>query len=212
MITYNDTSYVVDELADLFTEAIENVGKNYTTLNTGERTLVHAELKEMIDRYKISVTPDVIDQARTEGYEILAMVLCNLGYSKVSRFTAAQDILSEGRKVTIVKLSEFGFPNVMQVRIEEVKTEKYAQHDDTLKIVFIQKRKRTRFSVRLLPHEEILIYDGWLDINFNSLMYGKVEDKGAVIMKTSKYGCFDKRYLTDAVDLIGKNPIYSYGL
>lgn len=212
MITYNNASYVVDELADLFTEAIVNVGKNYTALNNGERTLVHEEFKEMIDRYKISVTPDVIDQARTEGYDVLAMVLCNLGYSKVSRFTAAQDILSEGRKVTIVKLSEFGFPNVMQVRIDAVKTEKYAQYDDTLKIVFIPKRKRTKYGVRVLPEDEILIYDGWIDINFDSLMYGKIEDKGAVIVKTGKYNCFDKRYLTDAVDLIGKNPIYSYGL
>ena len=119
--------------------------------------------------------------------------------------------LVPGKKYTLVAMSEFGFPYKVHMTLVEAKVEPYAQYKESLVIYFKKARGRRVYGVRFYGIKEFLIWEGFVNPDTN--MYGQVEDRGdGVIVKTSRYRCFDSRYLYDAIESMKTKPVVAYGI
>ena len=58
----------------------------------------------------------------------------------------------------------------------------------------------------MVPNQEILHFEGWIDVDTNP--FGPEIDEGRVTVKRSKYLSFDDRYMTDAITAAGVKPLY----
>lgn len=70
-----------------------------------------------------------------------------------------------GKPVTIFKISEWGMqPQVFHSTVTGVQIKDYAQYRNMVHIEHKLKGKRTKYVIRVYPHSEILIYEGWIEI------------------------------------------------
>jgi len=76
-----------------------------------------------------------------------------------------------GQKVTMFKLSDFGFPQSINCVLEKVELKDYAQYKNLVTIQFRPAKKRTSYVVRIYDHSSIMFYNG--HITLNSDMYVK---------------------------------------
>ena len=129
----------------------------------------------------------------------------NLGETQKAFLNAE---LQEGKRYTLVYFNDFGFPLAYKITFNSVEVATYAQYRDAVKLIY--KRKGGR---KLLGHyfynTEILIYEGWKDLA-EEVTYIKEHENKNVSVKTSKYRCFDKRYIEDCIKYLG-NPILKVG-
>lgn len=204
-----NTFQKVEWLSDMLGEACFTVDYcSYQDMNKEQKENVKNKFYTLLKENQITIDEITIDEAeRLYNSSPLPFLLRFYKYHTCGHFSIALEQLTPGRKVTIVKLNDFGFPVAFQTVISSVTIEPYAQYNESLKIVHRPKRKRSLYSNRLLPSESVLIYDGWLTIDVDKLTNKIVKDTDTITVKQSRYSSFDKRYLRDALNNIKQEPI-----
>lgn len=111
-----------------------------------------------------------------------------------------------GKKVTIIGFGEFGFLAKTQTTIQEINKKPHYQNCPEsmmgVELIHKPKGKRQMFRKRIESSSNVLVYDGWIDIDIEDIMYKK---EG--IMQYTKYPCFDKRFLEDIIKTVTDTPI-----
>lgn len=202
-----NTNQQVEELSDILAEVCFEIadGITYGMMTNEQKAQVMDRFYKEMKKYKIKVTNEMIDIAEKEMMSVMASMLRQYKYYTQSDFPEAVEQLTQGRKVTIVKFSEFGFPVVINTVIDKVVVEPYAQYKESLKIIHKPKRKRSLYANRIIPKDALLVYDGWLDIDLGSLTKTVIKQDENVTVTQSKYRSFDKQLMQDAISsIIGK--------
>lgn len=213
MMNFNEMNTIqkIDHLSDMLAECITAVRYvAYQHMNQGEQLQVKQDFHQALKAEEIALTDEIIKAVEEEFTgSPLPSFLREYGYTvtQSSEFTEAVEQLTEGRKVTIVKFNNFGWPVVMNTVIERLEVKPYAQYKESLKIVHKPKRKRTSYYNMILPQESLLVFDGWLNIDTDKLINSVIEDNDHVTVKQSKYRSFDKQFMIDALNVAGTNPI-----
>lgn len=109
------------------------------------------------------------------------------------------------QKMTFFKFSDFGFPSLLHCKLLSVKIGSYAQYNDVLTIVYVQKGKRKPYQFRVLPHSELLVWKGHEPVN--SEVYIKtITDEPGLKVRQSDMG-FSKNYFTTALASVPVEPL-----
>lgn len=108
--------------------------------------------------------------------------------------------------MSIVKFSEFGFPQLTHTVIESVKVGRYAQYNNVLYINHKPKRKRISWTEVVLPYQEVIIYDGWIDFDIDAIS-NTITSNHSITVKQSKYTSFDPQFMNDIKSNLNFNPL-----
>lgn len=105
--------------------------------------------------------------------------------------------LQENEKITVIKISEWGFGLSQQKGIfKDYKAESYAQYKDNVNLIFRPFNKRSDYKMPL--YNKVLIYKGWFDID-KSVLYD-IKTDGVMTSFKSKYSMCDDRQLEDVLN------------
>ena len=213
MMNFNDMNTIqkIDHLSDMLGDCITSVRYvAYQHMTQGEQLQVKQDFHQALKAENIALTDEIIKAVEEEFTgSPLPSFLREYGYTvtQSSEFAEAVERLTEGRKVTIMKFNDFGWPVVMNTVIDRLEVKPYAQYKESLKIIHKPKRKRSLYSNMILPKESLMVFDGWLDIDTDKLINSVIEDNDHVTVKQSKYRSFDKQFMIDALNAAGTNPI-----
>lgn len=216
-LTFKEMNLVqkVDWLSDMLGESCFQVAfKSYQEMNESEQQRVKVIFFDYLNTNFINnyLTSDVVEECEKQfPTSPLGQLLRKYGYYPIveaSPIKEAAETLNElnGEKVTIIKFSDFGFPIARNTTLNKTESLPYAQYNESLQIIHKPKKKRSYFRMTVLPNEEILIYKGWLNIDTEKLTYD-IEQTENMTVQRSKYGCFDKNYLTDIMNSVKAAPI-----
>ncbi|MET3505571.1 hypothetical protein [Halalkalibacter oceani] len=201
----------IDLLSDLFAESIFTLGCiPFPQLSNDQQEaaikLFHSEMSSK----KIELNNKLIEAIGVANLLHLATACKRYGYTVINEtpLQPVQEALSahEGEKVTIIKLSDFGFPVAIQTTLKSSAIESYAQYENTLKIIHKPKRKRTYYSNRIMESDQLIVVNGWINLN-ESLTHSTLTQNEQLTVKQSKYSSFDKQYLSDILDSLNKNNL-----
>ena len=103
-------------------------------------------------------------------------------------------IWENGRKYTLVKFNDLGFPYAIKLTAKELIIEKYAQYPETARLVFKQKGKRKLRQVRIYPHTTFVLFRDWVEPDVNMYRDFNYDDSGKVECSKSLL-CFSDEYL-----------------
>jgi hypothetical protein len=115
--------------------------------------------------------------------------------------------LEKGKKITIVSNGGFGATKI-HATVENIRTEKSAQYERSHLIIYKEPRKRKLSGFRInegSSSNKVYIYEGHIEFDNNGLTAPRSEN--GMMVTSSKYGCFDDRYFTDAISLIKDVPL-----
>lgn len=202
----------LDTVEDYFFTAVEMVRLvAYQKLTESEQARVKVNFFELLKQNNVILTKETVDQAEQQYQDsVLPSLLRQYGYyvpAPASKFDPAVEQLTNGLKVTLIKLSEFGFPVLINTVIESAEIKPYAQHKDTLYIVHKPKRKKSLYSNRIMPYAEILVYDGWLVIDLDNITKTTLKENEHMKVTQGKYCSFDKNYMIDIKNAIQQQPL-----
>ncbi|MET3209942.1 UNVERIFIED_CONTAM: hypothetical protein ABIC26_002890 [Paenibacillus sp. PvR008] len=188
----------------LATEIARVAYTSWKHLNDEQKELVKVAFHEDLNSNNIDVTDELIKAVKAEftGSPMASMLV-----EYISKFAKVTKQLKSESKATIIKFNEFGFPVILHTVIKGFEIKPYAQYNDSLVIEHKPKQRRKVWETRVLPYEELMIYDGWVDIDTEKALHNIIKSDDYVTVKQSKYGCFDKRFLSDIKDLIHKEPL-----
>lgn len=79
---------------------------------------------------------------------------------------------------------------------------------ESLKIIHKPKRKKSLYYNLILPGNSLLVFDGWLDIDAEALIYNTTKETKDIVVKKSKYSSFDNNYINDVRSLVNEKPIF----
>ncbi|WP_220687698.1 hypothetical protein [Paenibacillus lautus] len=212
-MNFNEMNTVqkADHLSEMFVTCVYAVRPiQYHKMNQGEQLQVKQDFHQALKAENIALTDEIIKAVEEEFTgSPLPSFLREYGYSvtQSSEFAEAVGQLTNGRKVTIIKFNDFGWPVVMNTVIDRLEVKPYAQYKESLKIVHKPKRKRSLYYNMILPKESLMVFDGWLNIDVDKLTNDIIKDNDRVTVKQSKYGCFDNQFMIDALNTVGVNPI-----
>jgi hypothetical protein len=103
--------------------------------------------------------------------------------------------LKQGQKITIVSSNDMGFVYVIQTVYHERKPHHhYVDCPESMigvTIVHKPKRKRSLYKTVIDYNAQMLIYDGWIDVDTDCIY--EIEEKDGMTVKKSKYTAFDNR-------------------
>ena len=112
----------------------------------------------------------------------------------------------EGKKATIYKMSDMGFPNIIQCEIKKVELKNYAQYTNLLHIVYRPKRKRTDYVIRLHDYSDFAIWSGHIDVKSDMFVSSKTNESGITIRESLL--SFSNEYLQRALQSTNIKPIF----
>jgi len=213
-ISISNYTQQLDNLSDLLTDSCFSVAcKKYQDMTPDQQKEVKRIFFSLLKSNNIQVTAELIDQAQKvfKGSPI-ASFLREYFYHHYSIFENALQQLTQGRKVTIIKYSDIGYPIMFHTVIDKAIVEPWAQYKETLKIVHKLKRKRSLYANRILPNESLLIFDEWLDIDFDKLIYNVTKSDNHITVKETKYYSFDNKLFFDVINTVQKQPIVSLNI
>lgn len=119
--------------------------------------------------------------------------------------------LIEGKRYTFMMSSEFGFPAKIQVTYNSGELKPYAQYAHSVVLYFKRNRARKLFGIRLYGIKDIIIYEGWIDLDKEVETEVVIKDDDKCTLIKSKYTCFDSRYFTDVLtkfESMKINPVF----
>lgn len=102
--------------------------------------------------------------------------------------------LKSGNKYTLIYFNDFGFPVADKIVFNRFEFTTYAQYTDVVKMECKRIRKHNNMQMYLYD-KSLIILDGWHNLKDENIY--TIKDKGNIITKMSKYGCFDSRYIDD---------------
>ncbi|MFP5166648.1 hypothetical protein PQS30_06575 [Bacillus licheniformis] len=108
-------------------------------------------------------------------------------------------------RVTLLEYDDFGFPSVTQTVVKNVSVEPYVQYKYSLFLTHRVKRKRTDYKEVFTPVDTLIVYRGWHDIDPRATEV--ISEKPDLIVKQSRYGAFDARFITDAINSTYLKPV-----
>nr|WP_222125651.1 hypothetical protein [Paenibacillus xylanexedens] len=207
-----DMDYKMDYLSDVLVEQIFKFGETYSNLSDAEKDSVKLGFHLDLADHNVIITDEMIEAVKAEfSNSLIVNMLIEYMQSNDVQVTEAQkEIISKletGRKLSIVKFSEFGFPQLIHTVIESVNVDHYAQFDNALYITHKPKRKRTNWTDIILPYQEVLVYDGWIDLDIDSVSRNIIISNRSVTVKQSKYSSFDSQYMSDIKTKLNLNPL-----
>lgn len=113
----------------------------------------------------------------------------------MKKYNLVNEALKEGQKITIVSTNSFGGLYVLQTEYKSCKPALHYQNcpENMIGVTIIHKpkRKRNLYQSTIDYNADLLIYNGWVDINTDVLY--NIENKGGTEIKRSKYLSFDSR-------------------
>lgn len=123
-------------------------------------------------------------------------------HSLVERFAEPRQLafyrsdLVYGQHYTMLRFSEFGFPQAVPFTLCKVMFGTYAQHSDVVILKLRRKGCRSDQSI-VLDSGSVMIFRGWQSLDPNSTVK-VLQNTDTVRTTISKYDCFDHRFLEDA--------------
>lgn len=98
------------------------------------------------------------------------------------------DLIQEDQKVTLVRVSDFGFTQTIKMKIKKIFLRDYAQYRNCIQIQGRLPRKRKDSAFLIRPNQEFVMYDGYVDINTE----GKVIQENENVRVVEMGMCFDE--------------------
>lgn len=191
-------------------EAITDISFNVIVENNiveswnGESWKLYKDIvKEKLKANNIKPTKSIIQQI-TEDNESLKYAM----YKLIKETDKVQDQfidanLQQGQQLTVFKTSMLGGVTTSHITVDAVELKDYAQYTDNVKLTFSQKSKRGLYSTNL--HDDVLIYNGWIDIP-KTLLYDISTQNGFTVTAT-KFGSYDKEQYNIIIDYLQDNGI-----
>lgn len=118
--------------------------------------------------------------------------------------------ISNLEKITLVKISDFGYPIVLNLKLQEIKLKDYAQYKNCLYVIGKLPRKQKARGYLIKPNDEFVIYKGTIsEAEFNDFRvksnyegssvtdYGECFSSGAII----KYNINNVESLVSSLNL-----------
>lgn len=207
-----DLNEKVDYLSDTLVQAIDMVEYTpYHKMTLEQQAQVKVNFHALLKKLNIILTPEVIEATEKEfsNSSPIGSMLRGYGCSvdPKSMFAQSANELKSGRKVTLVLFHEFGFPVLINTVIDHVDVSPYAQHKESLTIIHKPKRKRSLFSNLILPFQELLVFDDWLETDLKKLTHETIKETSEMKMEQSKYRSFDKTFFADIIKSTNIKPI-----
>lgn len=109
-----------------------------------------------------------------------------------------------GQKVTIFKLSDWGFPQSINCVIEKIERKNWAQYTNILHIYYKLARKRTSYVIRIYDRTNIMFYDGYINLK-DDMFVKTLKDNGEIKVRESLTG-FDTGYFDIAKNSTDQKP------
>lgn len=111
--------------------------------------------------------------------------------------------LTEGAKITIVSQNDFGFDYVVKMKFLKCSPSPHYYNCPNAQIgteiIGIPQRKRRAYRLTIDYLTPFIIYDGWRDIDLESVLFEK-EERGSVTISTGKYAAFDSQKYNDILE------------
>lgn len=131
----------------------------------------------------------------------------------MKKFELVNSKLTKGQKITIVSGGEFGGLYAVQTIYESCKPNRHYQDCPEsmmgVTILHTPKRKRKMYQTGISYNTPLVIYDGWIDIDTDNIMFDTLEENAKCTVRQSKYTMFDNRYFEDLVNQYGKGIVMS---
>ncbi len=112
-----------------------------------------------------------------------------------------------GKKITIFKYSDFGFPHSIQCEMRDVFLQDYAQYKNLVHIVYRPKGKKTDYVCRVYDYSTILIYVGWVDLKAD--MYVETLKSSEDVTVRRSLLSFSNEYAEIAMQSTNQKPVFS---
>ncbi|PYE51617.1 hypothetical protein HUB98_06250 [Paenibacillus barcinonensis] len=207
-----DMDYKVDYLSELLANQIRKFDDKYNNLSDAQKGSVKLGFHLDLADNNVTVTDELIEAVKAEfSSSPMADMLTEFMQANTTHVTEdQQEIINKlelGHKVSIVKFSEFGFPQLTHTVIESVKVDRYAQYENALYITHKPKRKRTNWVEIILPYQEVAVYDGWIDFDIDAISLTTITSNQHITVKQSKYTSFDSRYMADIKSSLSISPL-----
>lgn len=120
-----------------------------------------------------------------------------------------ENILTPGKKYTVVVTNDMGFVSVMQLTLEGLETGSYAQYNDAIQLIYRQPRQRKNRDQWYHSNKNIAIYEGFVESSFDQ--FGKKAKSNQFTNVTqSHYLSCDPRNFTDTIGNIKETPIFKH--
>ncbi|MBS1983598.1 MAG: hypothetical protein JST16_05440 [Bdellovibrionales bacterium] len=115
--------------------------------------------------------------------------------------------LQVGNRYTIVRQGDMGFVFKVHVEIVLVKVEPYAQHPESVRLIFKLKGKRKLRELRFRPRDPYIVWRDWLSVNTDMIVERR-EENGMVVSR-SLLSC-DPEYFERAKRSVAEKPLIEY--
>ena len=114
--------------------------------------------------------------------------------------------LEKGTKVTLVKMSDFGYPVAIQLKFDNIFLTDWAQYNNCIQIQGKRPRKRTLDAYLIRPYQNFVLFEGWVEINDTSELIS--EDNNTTVRSLGT--CFDENNLIEACNIEAVVLLSSY--
>ena len=108
--------------------------------------------------------------------------------------------MKPGKRYTIFRMNDFGFPVAQKIEFRSLELTTYAQLWDAVGLVYRPCRKQ-KFYRTYFYEGSFAICEGWQDLPEN-FGYEVLQSASGVTISRSKYGCFDSRFFEDMKKVI----------
>lgn len=112
-----------------------------------------------------------------------------------------------GKKITIFKYSDFGFPLSIQCEMRDVFLQDYAQYKNLVHIVYRPKGKKTDYVCRIYDHSTVIIYEGYVDLKAD--MYVETLKSSEDVTVRHSLLSFSNEYAEIAMQSTNLKPVFS---
>ena len=180
-------SSLAAELEDVSAEIIINNGM-IGTWDTTDFCDYKKHMKNWIYEHEFPFSVGVVRAIKESKFKDAMYRLLTEVNGMQEQFNRAN--LETGQKITIVRISDFGGINTTKAYFEYYEDGKYAQYNDAVKLVYKPAGKRGLCYSWL--YNDVLIFDGWVDIPENLLWEISNGRTDGVTVKKSIFDSFDK--------------------
>jgi putative lipoic acid-binding regulatory protein len=158
------------------------------TWNTDNWDTYKTLIKESLKHNSLKLNARIIQQLTEENIDLkIAM------YKLLKEVDGMQEQfkdadLQQGKKLTIFRVGAIGTLSTNQVTFDSFENSTFAQYTDVVKLIFKMPRKQGLYSMDC--YNDLLIYDGWLELP-KTVLYDVSESNGFIV-SSSKYSSCDK--------------------
>lgn len=127
-------------------------------------------------------------------------------YENYKDYSDFKELKSEfiGKFITLVKISDFGYPYTVEFKVESAELRDYAQHKNCIYLVGKAKRKRTSKAYLIRPNDVFVLFKGSYELPEKEV----TTENGLSIINLGR--CFDYNKFISTVQHLkeNKNTIY----